>query len=85
MDFLLDDDCSEETRLKEEQFEKLEQALNMLSIIDKTIMLLALEELSYKEIADVIGITEPNVRVKIHRIKSQLKIELKEDNYGNNS
>jgi RNA polymerase sigma-70 factor (ECF subfamily) len=29
-----------------------------------------------REIADVIGLTEPNVKVKIHRIKEQLKQQL---------
>jgi RNA polymerase sigma-70 factor (ECF subfamily) len=80
---LFDDDVSEERQFKEEQLERLQQELNMLSIIDKTIMSLVLEELSTKEIADVIGITEPNVRVKIHRIKSQLKTQLKGGSHGN--
>jgi RNA polymerase sigma-70 factor (ECF subfamily) len=35
-----------------------------------------LEGLSMREIADVIGLTEPNVKVKIHRIKENLKQQL---------
>lgn len=34
-----------------------------------------------KEIGDVIGITEPNVKVKIHRIKAQLKTKLTGGNH----
>ena len=39
-------------------------------------MTLVLESVNHKEIASVIGITEPNVRVKIHRIKGELKESL---------
>ena len=40
-----------------------------------------LEGLSMKEIAEIIGITEPNVKVKIHRVKVQLKEKLKGDSH----
>jgi RNA polymerase sigma-70 factor, ECF subfamily len=36
-----------------------------------------LEDLSSKDIAEIIGITEPNVRVKIHRIKETLREQMK--------
>ena len=58
---------------KEELFQILENQINQLSVIDKIIMSLVLESVSYKEISVVIGITEPNLRVKIHRIKNELK------------
>lgn len=58
---------------KEKLYQVLENQINQLSVIDKIIMTLVLESVSHKEIASVIGITEPNVRVKIHRIKSELK------------
>jgi RNA polymerase sigma-70 factor (ECF subfamily) len=80
---LFDDDTSEERQLKEAQLEKLQNELNTLTIIDKTLISLSLEGLSTKEIADIIGITEPNVRVKIHRIKTEIKRKIKGDNYGN--
>jgi len=79
---LSEDDHVQEMLLQEAQIEKLQNELNLLSIIDKTLISLTLEGLSTKEIADVIGITEPNVRVKIHRIKTDLKNKLSEDNYG---
>lgn len=60
----------------EQQIQQLHTALNTLSVIDKALISLVLEGLSMKEIANVIGITEPNVKVKIHRIKTQLKEEL---------
>ena len=66
-----------EQKLKTERhFEQLETELNQLSVIDKALITLVLEGLSMREIADVIGLTEPNVKVKIHRIKEQLKQQL---------
>ncbi|PVD54006.1 RNA polymerase subunit sigma-70 [Terrimonas sp.] len=44
-----------------------------LKDLDKALMLLYLEEKSYKEIAEIIGISETNVGTKIGRIKQLLK------------
>ena len=65
---------------KENLFQVLENQINQLSVIDKIIITLVLESVNHKEIASVIGITEPNVRVKIHRIKNELKETLKMSN-----
>lgn len=54
----------------------LQIALNACSVIDKSIISLLLEGLPLREIADIIGLTEPNVRVKIHRIKKALRTQL---------
>lgn len=50
--------------------EKLFQVINKLSAIDKAMITLYLDEFSYKEIAEIIGISEVNTGVKINRIKS---------------
>jgi RNA polymerase sigma-70 factor (ECF subfamily) len=76
MNILLDDDDLELKIKKEKHLEELETQLNLLSMIDKALITLVLEGLSMREIADVIGLTEPNVKVKIHRIKEQLKQQL---------
>lgn len=68
---------------QENRLEQLQTELNQLSVIDKALVSLMLEGLSMKEIGDVIGITEPNVKVKIHRVKAQLKEKLKRNNNGN--
>lgn len=73
MNVLLDEEELEQKMQTEEQLEKLEILMNQLPVIDKTLISLALEGLSMREIADVIGLTEPNVKVKIHRVKEQLK------------
>jgi RNA polymerase sigma-70 factor, ECF subfamily len=50
----------------------LYQAINHLSDVEKGIIILYLEEYSYKEIAEIIGISESNTGVRINRIKNQL-------------
>lgn len=65
-----------ESNIKEKQLAILSNQLDQLNVIDKAIMLLVLEDISTKEIAEIIGITEPNVRVKIHRIKNEMKLKL---------
>nr|WP_319398700.1 RNA polymerase sigma factor [uncultured Carboxylicivirga sp.] len=73
---LLDEDETEIKITLEEKLNRLRAELNQLSVIDKSLISLLLEGLSMREIADIIGITEPNVKVKIHRIKDQLKNKL---------
>ena len=67
--------------LRENQLKELQVHLNQLSVIDKAVMGLVLDELSTREIAEIIGITEPNVRVKIHRIKEYLRMKMKGGQY----
>lgn len=55
-----------------ENQEKLYHAINTLSEIDKAIITLYLDDYSYKEIAEIIGISENNTGVKINRIKSSI-------------
>ena len=61
----------------EEKFLKLSKCIGKLEGAEKTIILLYLEDLPYKEIASVIGWTENHVAVKIKRIKNKLLICLK--------
>jgi RNA polymerase sigma factor (sigma-70 family) len=51
----------------------LNQAINALSRVDKALVMLFLEDYSYAEIGDMMGITANNVAVKMNRIKSRLK------------
>lgn len=61
----------------EANFEQLMEALYKLNEIDRSIMLLYLEELDYNQIAEIMGITTTNVGVRINRSKKQLKKYLK--------
>ena len=53
--------------------EQLLAAIQKLNDVDKSIMLLYLEEYSYEQIAGIIGISVSNVGVRINRAKKQLK------------
>lgn len=63
----------EEPNLEEqERLMRLRSCIKKLNDADKAITTLYLEELSYKEISDITGLTENNVAVKIKRIKMKL-------------
>lgn len=57
--------------------EELYTVINQLPHVDRAIITLYLEEYSYKEIAEIIGITESHAGVKINRIKSKILNMLK--------
>ncbi len=58
---------------KAEQLIRLQQLINELKELDRALMLLYLESKTYREIAEILGITETNVASKINRIKEKLK------------
>jgi RNA polymerase sigma-70 factor, ECF subfamily len=53
--------------------EQLYQAIHTLSSVEKALVLLYFEEKSNEEIAELMGISVGNVRVKMHRIREKLK------------
>lgn len=67
---LADDSFDQET---EDNIRLLHQAIGRLTGIEKSIILLFLENNSYEEIAEITGITQNYVRVKMNRIKKKLK------------
>ncbi len=79
---LMDKPSDEKPDEKEEQSNILYKAIAQLNEIDRIIISMILEDISQKQIGDVLGITENNVNVKVHRIKKQLK-ELLSKNNGN--
>lgn len=58
---------------KEEKMAVMYNAINQLNPIDKAFIFYYLEDFSGKEIADQMGISEGNVRVKMNRAKNKLK------------
>jgi len=56
-----------------ESLKLLLNAIYNLDVLNKSIMLLYLEEKSYDEIAEIIGISKSNVGVRINRAKESLK------------
>ena len=65
----------------EEEIRNLNRAVAQLTGIEKSIVLLFLENKKYEEIAEITGITQNYVRVKMNRIKKKLKkfMETEED------
>jgi RNA polymerase sigma factor (sigma-70 family) len=65
-----EDSLSGET---ESNINLLMRFINELAALDKALMILYLEENSYREIAEVLGISETNVATRIGRTKEKLK------------
>ncbi|MEI6139342.1 MAG: sigma-70 family RNA polymerase sigma factor [Mariniphaga sp.] len=61
----------------EENLNMLHTAIGQLTGIEKSIILLYLEDKSYEEIAEITGITQNYVRVKMNRIKKKLESIMK--------
>lgn len=60
-----------------ENYQRLLNALYKLNEIDKSIMLLYMEDYSYEEIAEIVGMIPSNIGVRIYRLKSQLQKQFK--------
>ncbi|WP_246853599.1 RNA polymerase sigma factor [Rufibacter aurantiacus] len=56
-----------------EEMAAMYQAIQRLSQVDRALTLLYLDDCSYREIGEVLGISESNVGVKLNRIKAQLR------------
>ncbi len=55
------------------QLKQMYSAVKKLNDIDKALVFLYLEDKSYKEISETLGITEVNARVKMNRTKEKLR------------
>ena len=69
----VDIDPFEDTDDRALQTKRLYERINCLGLVDRALVLLWLEGLSYEEIANVAGITVKNVSFQLHRIKEKLK------------
>ncbi len=67
---------------KEEKLRFLYKAINYLADIEKAIIMLYLEDKSYEEMEDILGINQNNLRVKMNRIKEKLRQLTKMEAYG---
>ncbi len=68
--FIAPDDYNFE---EEEQIKLLYKAVHQLNDIEKALIFMYLEDKDYEEIAETLGISEVNARVKMNRIKGKLK------------
>lgn len=62
---------------KDERLEWLYSKISKLNEIDRSITLLMLDGFSYSDMAEILGISESNIGVKIYRIKKHLTSESK--------
>ena len=75
-----DDTGAVDERLDAQQrVERLYTAIDRLSPPDKMLTMMYLDEKNYHEMADVLGISESNVGVRLHRIRKELAAWLSEE------
>ncbi len=67
---------------EEQQLKKMYEAIHQLNEIDKALIFYYLQNFSGKEIAENMGITEINARVKLNRAKEKLKQFINTSNHG---
>jgi RNA polymerase sigma-70 factor (ECF subfamily) len=67
---------------REEQLQSLYAAIDRLTEVEKALTMLYLEDKSYAEMEDILGIPQNNLRVKMNRIKEKLRKMTKEAVYG---
>jgi RNA polymerase sigma-70 factor (ECF subfamily) len=65
-----------------ETVEQLYRAIHQLPRADAALVLLYLDDLSYREMADVLGISESNVGVKLNRAKKTLSALMNGEAHG---
>ena len=70
------------TACEREVVERLFAAIRQLPKPDSALVLLYLDDLSYRQMAEVLGISESNVGVKLNRAKKALSALMKEDSHG---
>lgn len=58
---------------KEEQLKQLYDAIGQLGEVEKALIMLYLEDRSYEEMEEIMGINQNNLRVKMNRIKDKLR------------
>ena len=70
---LVDIDLYHDEDENSKQIQMLYDRISRLDVFDRAIILLWLENMSYQDIANVVGITLSNVTTRLFRIKEQLK------------
>lgn len=60
----------------DQQVRALHRFIAQLDKLNRALLLLYLEDHSYREIADILGITETNVATKISRLKQRIRNEI---------
>ena len=62
---------------EEENIQNMYKMIHKLSDIERALIMMYLDDKSYREIGEILGITEGNARVKMNRAKNNLKSLIK--------
>ena len=62
--------------IEDQQLSTIYKAIKQLNDVDKALVFLYLEDKSYKDISETMGISEVNARVRMNRLKKKLKKQL---------
>ena len=60
----------------DERVRALDRVIAQLEPLNRALLLLYLEDRSYREIADILGISETNVATKINRLKQRIRQDM---------
>ncbi len=66
----------EENEVEKEQLESLYKAIAQLNKIEKALVILYLEDKSYEEMSEILGISISNVGAKLSRVRNSLRKRL---------
>ncbi|MEQ1798526.1 MAG: RNA polymerase sigma factor [Lacibacter sp.] len=73
---------TDEEKIKEEKLKEMYAAISRLTEVEKAIVMLYLEDKSYDEMEEILGISSGTLRVKMNRIKEKLRTLTKAQTYG---
>ena len=62
----------------DEEYKLMHRMISMLPSLEKAIVMLYLDDYSYKEMAEIMGMSETNIGTKLMRIKEKLKSQARE-------
>lgn len=63
----------DDDKATKEKWALLQQAIESLTEVEKALTMLYLEDKSYEEMEDILGMAQINLRVKMSRIKEKLR------------
>jgi RNA polymerase sigma-70 factor (ECF subfamily) len=64
---------SEQNAGREEDLRQLHKAITQLTRVEKAIVMLYMEDRTYEEMEEILGMSNGNLRVKMNRIKEKLR------------
>jgi RNA polymerase sigma-70 factor (ECF subfamily) len=70
-----------ETELPDPKIATLHRIIDQLDELNRALMILYLDDNSYRDIAGILGITETNVATKINRLKLKIKEQFTQTNH----